>query len=314
MNLDTKSNVTQAMYASNEMNKVATSTQVKRYGDANTSFATEMRLSSEQKGKEEQQVEENKTEETVDKTAKNEDTQKTEQKKSEKITKEQTQTQNNTANEVEGNTQTQNNQQGQGFSQNGNNEQQNAYASLTNEIQACMSANKVDFNFVNLNPMTATSQTQLSGMVTTVNYSSIQMSDTDAKFFADLVAKTDMNATSVAAEFERQLQQGNVKMVQSTAKASAALIEALKESAKNHQSFRVDFDKDISVILQVDKGGKINANFIPGDKAVEAYLRNNIESLRQRFNEQNIAYNDLTYSQSRRNRQDREQSNNKEKS
>ena len=96
---------------------------------------------------------------------------------------------------------------------------------------------------------------------------------------------------------------------ESTAKASAALIEALKESAKNHQSFRVDFDKDISVILQVDKSGKINANFIPGDKAVETYLRNNIDYLRQRFNEENIAYGDINYSQSRRQKEDRERNN-----
>ena len=314
MNLDTKSNVTKALYASNEMNKIANTTQVKTYRDANTSFANEMRLTTEQKEKEDNTVEEKLSEEKVDKASNQKDTQKTEQKKSEKATKEQVSTQDATASDTTSEAQSQNNFQGQGFSQNGNNEQQNAYASLTNEIQACMNAKSADFNFATLNPMSATSQSQLSGMVTTVNYSSIQMSDTDAKFFADLVAKTDMNANSIAAEFEKQMQQGNVKMVQSTAKASAALIEALKESAKNHQSFRVDFDKDISVILQVDKGGKINANFIPGDKAVEAYLRNNIESLRQRFNEENIAYNDLTYSQSRRNRQEREQNNNKENS
>jgi len=314
MNLDTKSNVTKALYASNEMNKIANTTQVKTYRDANTSFANEMRLTTEQKEKEDNTVEEKLSEEKVDKASSQKDTQKTEQKKSEKATKEQASTQDATASDTTSEAQSQNNFQGQGFSQNGNNEQQNAYASLTNEIQACMNAKSADFNFAALNPMSATSQSQLSGMVTTVNYSSIQMSDADAKFFADLVAKTDMNANSIAAEFEKQMQQGNVKMVQSTAKASAALIEALKESAKNHQSFRVDFDKDISVILQVDKGGKINANFIPGDKAVEAYLRNNIESLRQRFNEENIAYNDLTYSQSRRNRQEREQNNNKENS
>ena len=314
MNLDTKSNVTNALYSSKEMNKIATNTQLKRFSEANTSFATEMRLSSEQKENDKTSVEKNKADEKVEKSSKQDNTQKTEQKKSEKVSKENTQTQDIKNNDVNSEVQTQDNQQNSGFSQNGNNEQQNAYTSLTNEIQACMSANKVDFNFTSINPMSATSQTQLSGMVTTVNYSTVQMSDTDAKFFADLVAKTDMNATSVAAEFERQMQHGNIKMVQSTAKASAALIEALKESSKNHQAFRVDFDKDISVILQVDKGGKINANFIPGDKAVEAYLRNNIESLRQRFNEENIAYGDLTYSQSRRNKQDREQNNNKEKS
>ena len=63
--------------------------------------------------------------------------------------------------------------------------------------------------------------------------------------------------------------------------------------------------------MKVDKEGKINANFIPGDKAVEAYLRNNIDFLRQRFNEENIAYGDLNYSKSRQEKQEQEQRNKK---
>jgi hypothetical protein len=300
MSLDTKTNVANAIYSSNEMTKTASSTQVKRFSDANTSFASEMKSSSEQ----------NKAEETVketqstEKTDKKEETKKTETKTAEKVTKEQN-TETQTVNsDTTAENQTQNNsQQGQQ-----NNQQQNGYTPLATEIQAYMNANGMDINFVNINPMNATTQTQLSGMVTTVDYSAVKMSDTDAKFFADLVANTDMTANSVAAEFEKQIQNGNIKMVQSTAKASLALIEALKQSAKNHQAFRIDFDKDISVVLQVDRGGKINANFIPGDAAVENYLRNNIESLRHRFTEENIAYGELGYSQ-RRNKQNKERNN-----
>lgn len=113
----------------------------------------------------------------------------------------------------------------------------------------------------------------------------------------------------MAAEFQKALEGGNVQQVQSTAKATAALIANLQESAKNNQPFRIDFDKDISVILKVDKEGKINANFIPGDKAVEAYLRNNIEFLKQRFNEENIAYGDLNYSKSRQEKQKQDRNN-----
>ncbi|MBR6098652.1 hypothetical protein IKP85_02790 [bacterium] len=301
MNLETNSTVANAVYSSNEMIKTANSTQAKAYSNNNTSFATEMKNSSEQNALNET-VDKSVETETTEKTDKKEETKKTETKTSEKVVKEQT-TQT-LEGEVTAENQTQNNQQGQG-----QNNQQNGYTPLTDQIQAYMNANGVDINFTNLNPMSATSQSQLSGMVTTVNYSGIQMSDTDAKFFADLVSKTDMTAGSIAAEFEKAMQQGNVKMVQSTAKASMALIEALKESAKNHQAFRIDFDKDISVILQVDKGGKINANFIPGDKAVENYLRNNIETLRQRFTDENIAYGDLTYSQSRRQKNNRERNN-----
>jgi hypothetical protein len=309
MNFDTTNNAT-ILCTKNELNKNISSTQIKRASDAGASFASEMKNSSQQKEisdtvkNDKDTASIDKTEKT-DKTDKTDEAKKTETKNSEKITKEQS------SQELQGEVSTEN--QAQNYTstqdQNQNNNQQNPYTPLTDKIQAYMSANGVDINFVNINPMNATSQNQLSGIATTVDYSSIKMSDTDAKFFADLVTKTDISTGSVIAEFEKALQSGDVKNIQSTAKASFALIEALKESAKNHQAFRIDFDKDISVVLQVDKGGKINANFIPGDTAVENYLRNNIESLRQRFTDENIAYGDLTYSQSRRQKNNKERNN-----
>jgi len=310
MTLDTKSTVSNAIYSANEMSKMANTTQVKRYSDANTSFATAMRTSAEEKETKETV---NETKDTsVDKTEKKDDSKKTDNKNNEKVTSEQKYESDTLQGEVSSeNNQAQNNEQN--LNQGQGNNQQNEYTPLTNQIQAYMNANGLDVNFICTNPMNAVNHSQISGMVTTVDYTTVKMSDNDAKFFADLVSKTDMSAANVAAEFDKALQNENIKMVQSTAKASTALIEALKESAKNHQSFRVDFDKDISVILQVDKGGKINANFIPGDKAVEAYLKNNIEFLRQRFNEENIAYGDINYSQSRRNKEERERNNHKER-
>ncbi len=305
MSIDTKSTLANAIYSSNEMAKNATSTHAKRYNSPGTSFATEMKNSSEQSEATET-VDKTQEKEVIEKTNKKEESKKSETKTYDKVTKEE----NSQAleGEVSADNQAQSNQQGQ----NGQNQnQQNGYTPLTSQIQAYMNANGVDISFVNINPMSATSQVQLAGMVTTVDYSSIQMSDADAKFFADLVAKTDITASTVAAEFEKAMQNGNIKAVQSTAKATLALIEALKESAKNHQAFRVDFDKDISVILQVNRGGKINANFIPGDAAVENYLRNNIQSLRQRFADENIAYEDLTYSQYK-NQKNNKEKNNKE--
>ena len=308
MNLSTKSTVTTAVFSSNEMSKTASSTQIKRFTDANSSFASEMNASKAEtenidNTKETSEVD---TSDKADKTEKTEKSEKkTDNTKTDKNVKEQNPDNNQTLNgEVSQNAQSQNNQQGQGQNPN-----QNAYTPLSDQIQAYMNANGVDLNFSGINSMNATSRSQLTGMAVTVDYSSIQMSDTDAKFFADLVSKTDMSVGSIAAEFQKAMQNGNVKMVQSTAKASAALIEALKESSKTNQPFRIDFDKDISVVLQVDKSGKINANFIPGDKAVENYLRNNIDFLRQRFNEENIAYGDLSYSQSRRQKEEQRRNN-----
>lgn len=188
------------------------------------------------------------------------------------------------------------------------------FSYLSDQVKSYLLQNGGQFNLNAVNLMSATTRAEISHTAASVDYSSIKMSDTDAKFFSDLVNKTDMTAQSVASEFQKALEGGNVQQVQSTAKATAALIANLQESAKTNQPFRIDFDKDVSVILKVDKEGKINANFIPGDKAVEAYLRNNIEFLKQRFNEENIAYGDLNYSKSRQEKEKQNKNNNKEQS
>lgn len=185
-----------------------------------------------------------------------------------------------------------------------------AYAMLSEQMKNYVLKNGTQFN-INNNLMTANTRAEISSVQPKVDYTSIQMSDSDAMFFSNLVKNTDMSMQSIASEFQKTLARGQVQQAQSTAKASAALIAALQESSKTNQPFRIDFDKDVSVILKVDKEGKINANFIPGDKAVEAYLRNNIDFLRQRFNEENIAYGDLNYSKSRQEKQEQEQRNKK---
>lgn len=185
-----------------------------------------------------------------------------------------------------------------------------AYSMLSEQMKNYVLKNGTQFN-LNNNLMTANTRAEISSVQPKVDYTSIQMSDSDAMFFSNLVKNTDMSMQSIASEFQKTLARGQVQQAQSTAKASAALIAALQESSKTNQPFRIDFDKDVSVILKVDKEGKINANFIPGDKAVEAYLRNNIDFLRQRFNEENIAYGDLNYSKSRQEKQEQEQRNKK---
>ena len=140
----------------------------------------------------------------------------------------------------------------------------------------------------------------------TVDYDAINMSDSDATFFANLVQITDMSMQSIASQIQTQMADGN-QNIQQNVKVSSVLMEKLSESMKTNQPFRIDFDKDVSVIIKVNKDGSIAANFIPGDKAVEQYLRNNISFLRQRFDEQNLSYSQLSYSNSRQQQQQRRQ-------
>ena len=145
---------------------------------------------------------------------------------------------------------------------------------------------------------------------TTVDYDVINMSDSDANFFANLVQNTDMSMQSIVANIIDQMAEG-AQNIQKNVQVSSVLMDKLAESMKTNQPFRIDFDKDVSVIIKVNKDGSLAANFIPGDKAVEQYLRNNIASLRQRFDEQDLSYTQLSYSNSRQQQQQKRQ--NKEK-
>lgn len=145
----------------------------------------------------------------------------------------------------------------------------------------------------------------------TIDYDVINMSDSDANFFANLVQNTDMSMQSIATQVSEQMAEG-AQNIQQNVQVSSVLMDKLAESMKTNQPFRIDFDKDVSVIIKVNKDGSLAANFIPGDKAVEQYLRNNIASLRQRFDEQNLSYSQLSYSNSRQ-QQQQQRRQNKEK-
>ena len=139
----------------------------------------------------------------------------------------------------------------------------------------------------------------------TFDYDVINMSDSDANFFANLVQNTDMSMKSIATQINDAMANGT-EGIQQNVQVSTVLMDKLSESMKTNQPFRIDFDKDVSVILKVNKDGSLAANFIPGDKAVEQYLRNNISSLRQRFDDQNLPYSELSYSNSRQQQQRRQ--------
>ena len=127
-----------------------------------------------------------------------------------------------------------------------------------------------------------------------VDYSVVQMDMNDTQFFTELVQNQDKTLQNVVTELT-QNPDADVQEIQKNIKVSATLMNALSEAVKNKQSFRIDFDKDISVIIKVDRDGAITARFIPGDSAVEQYLKQNMSTLRQRFDEQELAYKELSY-------------------
>jgi len=144
---------------------------------------------------------------------------------------------------------------------------------------------------------------------------SLSMTESDAQFFINLTQNNDVSMQNIVAQGQTMLNAGaEVAEVKQNVQISQTLLNALNIARENNQPLRIDFEQNVSVILRIGKDGALAANFIPGDKAVEQYLRNNIETLKATFRENDLPYSDLSYSNSskqqnqrRRNQQQGEQ-------
>lgn len=183
----------------------------------------------------------------------------------------------------------------------------NANSMLTNDI-----AQMLNINNTAVTGLAADMKVPASGMMN-LDYSSISMTESDADFFINLTQKNDVSVQNITAQAQNMLNQGvEAKEVKQNVQISETLLNAINIAKENNQPLRIDFDQNMSVIMRFGKDGAIAANFIPGDKAVEQYLRNNIESLKNTFRENDLPYSDLSYSnrggkQQKENRRNREQ-------
>ena len=76
---------------------------------------------------------------------------------------------------------------------------------------------------------------------------------------------------------------------------SEKFLALLRDSIINKKVFRIDFDNEISVIIKINVDGKISAEFLTSDDAVETYLKNHLHILKEKFEELNVNYDDITY-------------------
>lgn len=136
---------------------------------------------------------------------------------------------------------------------------------------------------------------------------SIKMTEADAKFFNNLIEVNQqvIEGTKTADQTNNNLLK-DVEAAKS-AQVSKTLLNALKESQETNKAFRVDFDKDISVVLRVNKDGQISAEFLPGDEAVEQYLKANIPLLKQKFTDEGLEYDNLSYRQHKKDNEEEKQ-------
>lgn len=157
-----------------------------------------------------------------------------------------------------------------------------------------------------LNPENADNLQSLSSLNADFNYDTLNMNIEDALFFINLANEGQFSVENgQTGEFKNIIQTDFVQNVvsQKTVDVTNQITALIEKAQKTQKPVRISFDNDVSVIIKIDKHGKVTAEFIPGNTEVESYLRNNIQALRQRFDEQNLPYNELLYRQnSRQNR------------
>lgn len=133
---------------------------------------------------------------------------------------------------------------------------------------------------------------------TIVKYDSVIMNQADVEVFANLVQKGELNLNEI-----------NSESVQKSMEVSKTLSDLLAKAMQDNKPVRIDFDNNISVIIKISRDGKLTADFLPSSQVAEAYLKENLPLLKQRFDEQNIDYESLN----QRERRNKEQDNNRKK-
>ena len=152
----------------------------------------------------------------------------------------------------------------------------------------------------------------LSSLPVDYNYDSLMMTQEDAMFFVNLTKEGQFSVeTAPTGEFKNlmQVQVAQTSVTQKTVEVTNQLTTLIEKAQKTQKPIRITFDNDVSVVIRIDKQGKVTAEFIPGSLEVENYLRNNIVALRQKFDEQNLPYNDLFYRQNGRQNRNKDKNN-----
>lgn len=129
---------------------------------------------------------------------------------------------------------------------------------------------------------------------TIVKYDTVVMNEADVEVFADLVQKGEVDMNNLAPE-----------AAQKSVHVSKTLADMLAKAMEDNKPVRIEFDNGISVIIKISRDGKLSADFLPSTQVAEAYLKENLPLLKQKFDEQNLDYDELN--QRERRNQDREQ-------
>lgn len=130
---------------------------------------------------------------------------------------------------------------------------------------------------------------------TIVKYDTVIMNEADVEVFTNLVTKGEVNMNNLAPE-----------AMQKSVHVSKTLADMLAKAMEDNKPVRIEFDNGISVIIKISRDGKLTADFLPSTQIAEAYLKENLPLLKQRFDEQNIEYNELNQRERRNNNKEQQ--------
>lgn len=120
----------------------------------------------------------------------------------------------------------------------------------------------------------------------------------DIKLFTSLTQKSDLAVNSFNPQnqtFNAIVNGEGMNISYRSLEVSKTLFTAIENAAKTNKPVRLDFGNNTSVILKISKDGKLSAEFLPNDKAMEAVLRSALPELKAKFDEENIPYEQLSY-------------------
>ena len=166
------------------------------------------------------------------------------------------------------------------------------------EEAAVLSTMAENIAIANKNQMLNNNKTLASAPEVGVVFDTVIMNQADVEVFAQLVQNGEVNLNNLTAE-------AAVK----TTQISKTLADMLAKSMENNQPLRIDFDNNISVIIRISRDGKLSADFLPSSQVAEAYLRENLPLLRQKFDDSGVDYEHL----SQRERNDSKQQSDRKK-
>lgn len=126
-----------------------------------------------------------------------------------------------------------------------------------------------------------------------VKYDNVIMNEADVEVFAALADKGEVKLDNLAPE-----------AAQKSVQVSKTLADMLAKAKETQQPLRIDFDNGISVIIKISRDGKLSADFLPSTQVAEAYLKENLPLLKQRFDEKNLDYNELNRRERREQKED----------